>query len=100
MVWFWCFLGGYFMEGLKFLGKPAPKLVLDSIGDDGTKERCEHLEGAIKEAAYLMESRWSVFEEKKYLEWAAQNHKEQDLSKTLFEYMAFLLRRTIGDKDV
>lgn len=96
------------MEGLKFLGKPAPEY----IGCCGNGEYCneragdkdcpceakiESLEGAIKEAAELLEK--SILEKPipEFKKWAKTNPAQAiNLRNRPGQFVAFLLRKTLG----
>lgn len=91
------------MQSLKFLGKPAPDKVQ---GDDMyfVLKRSEHLEGAIKEAAKLLETdltEWPKSAKEEGARWASTYRGLEPEMVGLeeeLEIVAFLLRKTIGEK--
>ena len=102
------------MNELKFLGKPAPSIARP--WKDGTligalTYRANHLEGGYKEATELLVAHWwqlpistiKVFQEWFITEQKGQEIKTQATGMVVWDYwknefVAFLLRRTIGEK--
>jgi hypothetical protein len=89
------------MNELKYLGNPAPEgrsaTALKNKRGEVTRE--EHLEGAVKEAARLFTEKWSFENERRYVQYCIDNHKTVNRSSNLFSFVAFLLRKTIGEKE-
>lgn len=88
------------MQTLKFLGKPAPlsgQIETKANGHVIRYLREEHLEGAIKEAEKVLLA--PHISGKLADIWKEWNGSLNTFRGTRHKFVAFLLRKTIGDKE-